>query len=327
MLEKRKVGRLGASSLVVSLPAEWVRLTGIRKGDEVYAYDQGLSLVITPRERKPRSRVAEVELKDAHGAAVEVFARYVQGFDSIRVVNKASQASRAELDQLLRAVDFHLLGVQVISQSRDGVTLQVFARSDASLPRLFKRLRFVVKSFSALLTQELRSKSFDSSQITVLMKSAFKLYFLVLRMVYGAPRGSRALAQSKLSFSELLSFALAAKNIGGLLDSLNKLVKAYDDLGEPFKQDGELVALVDSAAELYLNCLTAFLQKEKIDFGSVRRKRRDLLVAINSLSAERKRLPSAKQERVVRDTELIGYEFADKASELMELAANVEGVE
>jgi phosphate uptake regulator len=321
MLEKRRVGKLGAASLVVSLPAAWTRLTGIKKGDEIYAYQHGLSLVITPRERKRERGSAEIVLVDAHGAMIEVFARYIQGFDAIRVVDKAPEG---ELEALLEAVDSHLLGVQVLEQSREATTLHVFTREHASLPRLFKRLQFVVKSLSALIIQELRSPKFNSAQIKTLTKSAFKLYFLVLRLVYGASRGSRDLAEARLSFGELLSFALAAKNICGVLDSVTTLVRATDDLNAPFKQDEALIETVARASKLYLDCLAAFLEKEKIDFGDVRHERRDLIRA-----AESHPTPPGLMEgeaRVLRDTRLLAREFADRAGELMELAANIEGL-
>ena len=324
-MERRKVCKLGAASLVVSLPVAWVRLTGIRKGDEVYAYPRGLSLIITPRERKRERGAAEVVLlegQDAQGAVIEVFARYVSGFDSIRVVNRAS---RKELDSLLEAVDSHLLGVEVLSQSADSATLQVFTREHASLPMLLKRLRFVVNSLCALLLQELRKPEFDSSQIKVLTKSAFKLYFLVLRLVYGAARGSRELAESRSSFAELLSYALCAKNIGGVLDAIMKIVRAYDGLGKGFEHDAALIESVSKAASLYERCFTAFIRKEKMDFGAVRRERRELIVAVNCLPQSKGLFE--EEARVLRDTQLLAYELADNAGELMELAANIEGFE
>ncbi len=322
MLEKRRVGKLGAASLVVSLPADWVRLTGIRKGDDVFVYKQGLSLLVTPSEKKRRGRVAEITLVDAPGAMIEFFSRYIQGFDSIRIINKAPQS---EMQALLEAVDSHLLGVQVLEQSKEATTFYVFTREHASLPQLFKRLRFVVQSISKIIVQELRSPKFDSTQVKILAKSAFKLYFLVMRLIYGAARGSRDLAEARLSFGELLSFALAAKNICGILDSVTRLVRACEDLNAPFAQDKTLVDSIERAAGLYERCFTAFIRKEKIDFGAVRRERRELIVAVNCMPQQKGMFE--EEARVARDTQLLVYEFADKAGELMELAANIEGFE
>ncbi len=321
-METRKVGKLGAASLVVSLPADWVRLTGIRKGDDVYVYPHGLSLVVTPREQKRDRGEAVVDVVDAHGAVISIFARYVQGFDSIRLV--AGKASKKEVDDVLDAVDSHLLGVEVLSQSRDGVTLQVFTREQASLPQLFKRLRFVIKSLSALLIQEMRGARFDSAQIKTLTKSAFKLYFLTLRLVYGASRGSRALAESKLSFSELISFALCAKNIGGILDAVNKVVRSYDDLNAGFEQNADLIGVVERAVALYSRCLTAFLENERLDFGEVRRERRNLIVAASASFGRASGLME-EEARVLRNTQSLAHDLADRAGELMELEANAEG--
>jgi phosphate uptake regulator len=323
--EKRKVSQLGGTSLMVSLPVDWARLMGVKKGDEVYVYPEGLSLVITPRERARGRGAAEVALKDAEGTAIEVFARYIQGFDVISVSHKGS---RANVPALLELIDSHLLGVQVLSESRDSLTLQVFTREHASLHRLLKRLRFVLNSLSNLLVQELRSKEFDSAQIRVLVKSTFKLYFLTLRLLYGASRSSPHVRESRLSFAELLSYALCVKNIGGVLNALVNVVRSYDDLHASSKQDEKLLQWTSKAFDLYSRCLTAFLKKEKLDFGAVRNERRELINAVNLISSSKttKRL-SVKEAMIVRSTELLVYQVADGAGELMELAANIEGVE
>jgi len=49
----RKVQRLGASSLIVTIPKEWARKHGIRVGDPIVVYDEGDRLVITPSNSEP----------------------------------------------------------------------------------------------------------------------------------------------------------------------------------------------------------------------------------------------------------------------------------
>jgi hypothetical protein len=146
---------------------------------------------------------------------------------------------------------------------------------------------------------------------------------LTLRLVYGASRGSRALAESKLSFSELLSFALCAKNIGSVLDAVNKVVRSYDDLDAGFEPNAELIATVERAAALYSRCLTAFLGNEKLDFGVVRHERRDLIVRASASFARAGLME--EEARVLRNTQSLAHDLADRAGELMELAANAEG--
>jgi hypothetical protein len=94
------------------------------------------------------------------------------------------------------------------------------------------------------------------------------------------------------------------------------------------KQDEKLLQWTSKAFDLYSRCLTAFLKKEKLDFGAVRNERRELINAVNLISSSKttKRL-SVKEAMIVRSTELLVYQVADGAGELMELAANIEGVE
>ena len=49
----RKVQRLGASSLIVTIPKEWARKHGIKVGDPIIVYDEGDRLVIAPSSTEP----------------------------------------------------------------------------------------------------------------------------------------------------------------------------------------------------------------------------------------------------------------------------------
>ena len=45
---KRKLVRLGGNTLMVSMPAKWVKMHSLSKGDEVYIEQDGEMLAISP---------------------------------------------------------------------------------------------------------------------------------------------------------------------------------------------------------------------------------------------------------------------------------------
>jgi len=92
----RKVQKLGASSLIVTLPREWTRRHGISVGDNVLIHDEGDKLVIAPKD-KERSLSLSFDLSkfnvSKHIGRLILFS-YVFGFDGVEV--KFSRPIRGE---------------------------------------------------------------------------------------------------------------------------------------------------------------------------------------------------------------------------------------
>lgn len=79
----RKVQRLGASSLIVTLPKSWARKHGIDVGDPIIVYDEGNRLILTPSKEEP---LIGLNLKLNHASISKHAGRlclcsYLFGFD------------------------------------------------------------------------------------------------------------------------------------------------------------------------------------------------------------------------------------------------------
>lgn len=145
MGETRKVQRLGQSSLIVTLPKNWVKRVGLKPGDTVYVEDEGDSLRIKPA--KPGSRERETTIDSSElsklGIGIGQFLSclYLLGFEQIKIEN-VDRFLVAEARQVAR----RLSGVEVLASTN---TIEV--RSLIDVGKL--DLKDLVSNTISLLTE------------------------------------------------------------------------------------------------------------------------------------------------------------------------------
>jgi phosphate uptake regulator len=89
---ERKIMSLGRSSLVISLPKNWIQLNSLNKGDVVsFAIQRDRSLVVSPSpEKKRRHNEITVRIETSEDATLlirKIIACYLNGYFGIRLVS------------------------------------------------------------------------------------------------------------------------------------------------------------------------------------------------------------------------------------------------
>ncbi len=317
----RRACKLGNSSLVVSLPKAWTQLVGLSPGDWLQVRPRGLGLSITPRHTSTHisSHPISVRLDDVHRAAIEVFGRYVQGFETIVIENTAS---RRELDELLRLVDKRLMSVQVIKEEDTKVTLQVFSREEPEVLSLLRRLRFVMQSLITLHSQQLRGEQASPQQVEALIRSGFKLYFLGLRRLYNADRLTGSDSET-YSWPQLLGFVALFRNIGHVMDALEGIGESITSLqaNEARVDAADIFAL---STQMYLSCMEAFLSEGAVlDYGYIRRMGKQLNEQITRMILSSRTHLSDEEFNAFWHISRRSLAIADRAISLMEITSDI----
>ncbi len=115
MEERRKVQKLGRTTLVVSLPKEWVDSHGIKNGDMlVVNYTPESEHVVV---RKDRKMVRECFVKfdrNVEWVVREIVAKYVQGYDKIEVTGLDSWDV---LKKIKSSVESILFGIDLLEEN------------------------------------------------------------------------------------------------------------------------------------------------------------------------------------------------------------------
>jgi len=95
---ERRIMSLGRSSLVISLPKNWIQLNNLNKGDVVsFAIQRDRSLVISPgaeKKRKHNEITVRIEKNEEITLLVrKIMACYLNGYFGIRLVSDSAISS------------------------------------------------------------------------------------------------------------------------------------------------------------------------------------------------------------------------------------------
>ena len=122
---KRKIVKLGPASLVVSLPAKWTKTYGLKQGDEIDVEERERTVTISTGKGFSMSK-AEADLSGLDNLFKRLIAaRYVSGYDEIRV-----KFDKAEQSRIVQKRARDLVGMDVVNQGKDFLILREISKTD-----------------------------------------------------------------------------------------------------------------------------------------------------------------------------------------------------
>ncbi len=242
----RKAVKLGNSSLVVSLPKNWITLINAKPGSYLSMRQRGMNLTISPQITPNIQPIGRIILRNYQTAAFEFYNLYILGYTLIKVENYTDTKQLTEFNNL---IDRRLLGVQIIEESKKVSTFQVFSKNTLNPSVLLKRLRIVVANLLNYFSSVIDSKPVNSKKTQALLRSGFKLFFICLRRIYCADD-----YESKLkppTYSQLISYTSILNSIGRIFENIS-----YSDFDSfSYANSAELSKIFQKCTNYYLASL------------------------------------------------------------------------
>uniref|UniRef100_A0A7J2U542 Phosphate uptake regulator PhoU n=1 Tax=Ignisphaera aggregans TaxID=334771 RepID=A0A7J2U542_9CREN len=240
VVETRKVQKFGKSTLMVSLPSEWVKFVDLRPSDLVVmeVRDDG-SLIIVPQklaEKGVREREAKIIVsKNTSEALLQrtIYTLYIVGYDKI-AIECSDEFLPPQLISSIRAMVRMLIGSEIIEQAGNRIVIQNFVDTERySVDSLVQRMVSTIKSMLEHLIASIKEGSLEHlKEVTELEFEMDRVHALAIRYVYvlNMQKGSQfiteyrvlittledigdALAQSALILSEKSGLIDVAKSI------------------------------------------------------------------------------------------------------------------
>ena len=154
--ETRKIQFTGKSSYIVSLPKQWISELGLKQGDQVRMVRKGSSTleVFPPKfeSRKQKKEDATIEISEdekADAIVRKLISLYFLGFRTINLKSKNGRLNPSQRNTVKEAVKRMLMGSEIISDSSNGITIQVLVNLlELSVDGAFKRMIHLAKSMS-----------------------------------------------------------------------------------------------------------------------------------------------------------------------------------
>lgn len=189
-MDLRKVQKFGKSTLMISLPAEWVKSVNLKPGTSVYIdVDEDGGLKVYPPTYNPQGTKHEIQIKISENTDPDLLERvvrsfYVLGFDRIVIKNEGGIIPN-EAMRKLREVSRSLIGLEMIANDLQNVEIRSYIdptkhNFNVILGQLVNTLKLMVDYLSHGLKSG--SRKFIE-EILELEKEADRLYFLGLRQL------------------------------------------------------------------------------------------------------------------------------------------------
>ena len=192
---KRKAIQLANQTLVVSLPAKWVKQQGIKKGDEIEVKERGNNLIIecdsTNNKSLDKATVDTTNIRDLYGRTVSCMISGLNkaGFNEIKIKYDKHIAKKI-IEKLSREV---FIGFPVVEQEEGMCVLRSISKDiefefNAALRRAFlvtismgESIINAIKAKKLLILGELLTLEHTNNQLTqfcerILNMSGYKDY-------------------------------------------------------------------------------------------------------------------------------------------------------
>ncbi|EZQ06899.1 MULTISPECIES: phosphate uptake regulator PhoU [Acidianus] len=189
-MEVRRVQKFGKSTLMVSLPADWVKEVGLNPGESIYLeVDEDGSLKVYPPNLKTEGSTKEmkVSLKSSSNADLVsriIYSLYILGFDRV-IIEKSDGPFNEDILRKIKDTVRSLIGLEIVSQDLSTIQIQSFLDpTKYNMSSLVTRLSNTLKQMLHYLNLGIKEASRTFLQeVLELEKEIDRLYYLSLRQL------------------------------------------------------------------------------------------------------------------------------------------------
>ena len=279
MVEKdqvRKIQFTGKSSYIVSLPKEWIKDQGIKRGDQVSVIRQGSSVIeIKPinfgrRATQDAATLVITSKDDKHTITRKLIALYFLHYKTINVKPKNGRIDPNQRIAIRNTVKKILMGAEITADSTNEITIQVLINLvELSIDGAFKRMLHLSKSMQndALLALSENNKEL-AQEVLNSDDDVDRFSFYIVRQLTIAIENSHMLEEMGFTNArDCMGYRIAVKNIERLADHAVSLSKDILDFENPIPEkiidrikemsDFSLSVIDDTCLALFKNDYTS----------------------------------------------------------------------
>lgn len=234
---ERRLQKIGSSALM-SLPAEWIKTLGLKKGDILsIENNHDNSITIFPaRDRNSQGPEITIHLFDlSHDKLInQIYGAYLLGYDLIKIVG------RTQIDyenrEIIKKAMRNLIGLEIVDEDGLNMTIQFLldARS-MNISKILKQMSSIVNGTHRDIVSAMKT---GETQIDLLVRGrddeVNRQYFLIVRLIRTAMMDRRLASSLDLSNIDILDYRIAAnhlENAGDLISKLSsQLSGSFDDI-------------------------------------------------------------------------------------------------
>ena len=260
----RRLQRIG-SSILVSLPIEWVQANKLEKSDEVEIETGTNSVSITPTgsSRPPNEVVIEYPVSKQENISAYVTGAYLIGYDIIKIKGKSSISveDREKIRRLMR----RLVGMEIVEEDASNVNVQFLLDATTLSPdKILKRMSSIVlgmfrDTISCLISDDksvLQTMSSRDDEID-------RQYFLLVRLIRSAMVDKKLATALNLGNIDILDYRVAANLLETAGDTIIELAHSISELPMPKADMKKLYNVATEIEDVHEKSITSFIENNR----------------------------------------------------------------
>ena len=264
---KRTINLVGQNTLTVSLPSEFVKKQGLKKGQEVDVEEQGNALLIRT-EKRPEPEVKKIVLDEVKPITKRYLdALYKKGYDEIEIHYK----DKEDLIPIKEALDNEMKTFEIVEKSQNLWKIRsVSELDDHEFDNLLRQTMILMKEMIKEMRQAIEEKNQKQLRETVeFEKINNKLTHLLRRSLNrkGHP-----------DYKNTILIYIVIEQLEKAADEIRDFCRVYM-LNN--KEVAELIKDLDRFTELFYELFYHFDNKKVSEFAN---KRKDFLRKLESVT-------------------------------------------
>jgi phosphate uptake regulator len=284
----RRLQKIG-SSILISLPSQWVKSNNLRKGNIVpIDINRDNSISIFPSD-DTADKIKEMPIQYSPASmdslVNQVYGAYLLGYDIIRIKTN-SQISFDDADRIKRAVR-KLVGLEIVDEDGSNISAQFLLDANTlDAEKILRRMSSIVAGmYRDMLEAIKREENSISRVISGRDDEVDRQYFLLVRLIRSAMMDQKLAGKLNLSNIDILDYRIAANLLESAGDYIVDLATSFYDLST--------TKSVDKIAEA--GVLVAKMQEKSVA-AFVNKNRSESIVVVKTYERFREIINSVKDE-------------------------------
>lgn len=223
---ERRLQKIG-SSILMSLPAEWIKTLGLKKGDilSIENNDDNSITIFPTGDRNSQAKEIAIHLLDlSHEKLInQIYGAYLLGYDIIKIVG------RTQIDfenrEIIKKAMRNLIGLEIVDEDGLNMTIQFLLDAHSmNISKILKQMSSIVNGMHKDIVNAMKTRD---SEIDLLVRGrddeVNRQYFLIVRLIRTAMMDRRLASSLDLSNIDILDYRIAANHLENAGDFISRL--------------------------------------------------------------------------------------------------------
>lgn len=287
----RRLQKIG-SSMLISLPSEWIKNNNLKKGNMVMIeVNRNNSVSLYPSDIDTED-VKEVNIPHPQlsmdSLTNQIYGAYLLGYDVIRIKGK-SQISFDDRE-LIKLAMRKLVGLEIVDENGSNIISQFLLDANTlDAEKILRRMSSIVAGMYKDTLIGIQKKENGSEKSIVSRDDEVdRQYFLLVRLIRSAMMDQKLASKLNLSNIDILDYRIAANHLESAGDYITDFATAlpiisHDNLIEEIIQAASLIEKMQEKS------IAGFINKNRVESNEVVKiysKFNDLLNLTKELSAQ-----------------------------------------